>query len=105
MIYLVIALKCACFTALAQVPVFLFRAIDHHFVFYGGWIFIFGYTVYRVWELNTRSLVVNDVTVLQLLGGIGAVGISAAFLYGTTIALDNPDSNNPVWQIKAVFIQ
>jgi len=103
-IYLVIALKRACFTALAQAPLFLLRLVDPHFIVYGGWILILGYTLYRVWELNSRSLVINDLTVVQLLGCIAAMGISVAFLYGTTIALDNPDSDNPVWQIKAVFI-
>jgi hypothetical protein len=102
--YLVVALKCACVTAIAQTPLLLLRLIDPHIVFYGGWALIFGYTVYRVWELNTQSLGVNDVTVVQFLGCIGAMLISGAFLCGTTIALNNPESNNPIWQVKAAFI-
>ena len=103
-IYQFIALKCACLTALAQAPVFLLQIIDAQFVFFGGWIFILGYTFYRVWQLNTRSLIVNDITVVQLLASICAMGISGVFLYGATMAVDNPDANHPAWQIKAAFI-
>lgn len=102
--YLIVALKCAVVIAIAQAPLLLLRLIDPHIVFYGGWALIFVYTIYRIWDLNTRSLPVNDVTVIQFLGCIGAMLISGAFLYGTAIALDNPGSSDPIWQVKVAFI-
>jgi hypothetical protein len=103
-VYVTIALKCAFLVALAQAPLFFFRITEPRVVVYFGWALILGYTLYRVWELNVRSLVVNDVAVVQLVGCIGCIALSAAILYVTTIALDNQDSSAPIWLIKAVFI-
>lgn len=101
--YLWIALTFAIGVALAEIPILFFNLIPAAFVFVGGWILICGYTFYRVWLLNTQSLVVNDVSLAKLIAGIFVVGLSGVLLYLGVMTSYSPASDNITWRIKGAF--
>jgi hypothetical protein len=101
--YLWIALAFAIVVALAEIPILFFDVIPAAFVFVGGWVLICGYTFYRVWRLNTQSLVVNDVSLAKLTAGIFIIGLSSVLLYLGVMTSYRPASDNFTWRIKGAF--
>jgi hypothetical protein len=103
-LYLPIALKCAVAVAVMECPIFLIEVVAAHFVLVGGWMLLFGYTLYRVWQLNARSLLANEVNFVKLVACLFLVGLTSVVLYVAVMASFNPATSNPTWQIKAAFI-
>ena len=101
--YLWIALTFGIGIALAEIPILFFNVIPTAFVFVAGWVLICGYTFYRVWRLNTDSIVVNDVGIAKLIAGIFVIGLSGVLLYLGVITSYGPSADNITWRIKGAF--
>jgi hypothetical protein len=101
--YLWIALRFAIMVALVEIPILFFNVIPTSFVFIGGWILISGYTFRRIWQLNTQSLVVNDIGLAKLIAGIFLIGLTSVLLYLGVMTSYRPASDNMIWRIKGAF--
>ena len=101
--YLWIALTFAIGVAFVEIPILFFNVLPTAFVFVAGWALICGYAIYRVWRLNTHSLVVNDVGLAKLIAGIFIIGLSGVLLYLGVMTSYSPASDNITWRIKGAF--
>lgn len=107
--YLWIALRIGVLVAVAEIPILAWNLIPPALVFIGGWAVICGYTFYRIWRLNTRSLVVTDIGLTKLLAKLLACAflawLSAVFLLDVVIANSHdPASDDVIWRIKGAFV-
>jgi|EndMetStandDraft_4_1072995.scaffolds.fasta_scaffold465648_1 hypothetical protein len=103
MTYLQIALQLAILVALVEIPILYLNVIPAAFVFIGGWILISGYTFYRVWQLSTQSLVVNDMNFAKVIGCVFIIGLMTTLLYLGIATSYKPASDNIAWRIKGAF--
>jgi hypothetical protein len=101
--YLWIALQFAILVAFVEVPILYLNVVPSAFVFIGGWILISIYTFYRVWQLSTQSLVVNEMSFARIVGGIFIIGLMSVLLYLGIITSYKPASDNITWRIKGAF--
>jgi hypothetical protein len=103
LIYLWMALRVGVWVAFAEIPILFLNVIPAALVFVGGWVLICGYTFYRVWRLNTQSLVVNDFGLAKLIAGLFIMGLSVVLLDVGITTSYGPASNDIAWRIKGAF--
>jgi hypothetical protein len=101
--YFWIALAFGIGLAVVEVPIVLLEIMPTAYVFVAGWIIICGYTFYRVWQLNTHSLIVSDFGIAKLLASVFIIGLSSVLLYLGIQTSYNPAYENAAWRIKGVF--
>ncbi|WKA31302.1 hypothetical protein [Bradyrhizobium roseum] len=69
----------------------------------GGWIVISSYTFWRVWQLSTQSLVVNEMSFAKVIGCVFIIGLMTSLLYLGVVTSYDPASDNIAWRIKGAF--
>jgi hypothetical protein len=101
--YLWIALAFGVLVAVVEIPFLVLNVVPTAFVFVAGWIIICAYTFYRVWQLNTHTLVVNDFGLAKLVAGAFIIGLSSVLLYLGIQTSYNAAYDNIAWRIKGAF--
>ncbi|MBR0896867.1 hypothetical protein JQ616_18050 [Bradyrhizobium tropiciagri] len=103
--YLWIALRIAVLIAVAEIPILALNVIPPVIVFIAGWVVICSYTFYRVWRLNTQSLVVSDAGFAKLIACAFLAWLSVVFLLDVVIANSlTPASEDVIWRVKGAFV-